>query len=139
MNQPADSKLGGIRLTSQRKTILETVRQMHTHPTADEVYLAVRETLPKVSLGTVYRNLESLSEAGYILKLDRAGSAKRFDGNLHDHMHIRCTQCGRIEDVKAIATLAKMIHSQIETDFTITGHDIALEGICPECKRKSEA
>ena len=66
-----------LKLTKQRKVILEELRKLKTHPSADEIYNIVRERLPRISLGTVYRNLEILSDAGVILKLDVAGSQKR--------------------------------------------------------------
>ena len=132
-------KLGGIRLTSQRKTILETVQGMCTHPTADEVYQKIRGSLPKVSLATVYRNLENLSEAGFIRKVEHAGTAKRFDGNLAPHQHIRCIRCGTIEDVHESPEMTEMVAKQIQTDFTIVGHLIEIQGICPNCQKSMEA
>ena len=131
-----NEKLGGIRLTSQRKTILETVQKMCSHPTADEVYQKVRDALPKVSLGTVYRNLESLSEAGFIRKVEHAGAAKRFDGNLHPHQHIRCIHCGEIQDFHESPEMAEMVSKHIDTDFTILGHVIEVQGVCPQCRKK---
>ena len=78
------------RMTLQRKTILEVLRQTDFHPSADEIYMMVRERLPRISLGTVYRNLEVLSESGFIQKLELGGTIKRFDWNPEKHYHIRC-------------------------------------------------
>ena len=68
------------RMTHQRRIILEELRNTRSHPTADEVYEIVRKRIPKISLGTVYRNLELLSESGVIQKLEIGGTQKRFDG-----------------------------------------------------------
>ncbi|MFC1715463.1 transcriptional repressor, partial [Candidatus Poribacteria bacterium] len=86
-------------MTRQRQVILEELRNASFHPTADEVYRRVRKRLPRISLGTVYRNLETLSKAGIVKKLELGGARKRFDGYSEDHYHVRCTGCGRLEDV----------------------------------------
>ena len=69
------------RMTLQRKKIMEVVREGNSHPSADEIYKRVRSFLPRISLGTVYRNLEVLSKMGKIQKLELSGSLKRFDWN----------------------------------------------------------
>jgi len=127
-----------IRMTRQRRVILEELEKMHSHPSADELYMEVRKRLPRISLGTVYRNLEILSEMGKIQKLETGGSVKRFDWNPSKHYHIRCVACGRIDD----APIAPL--DQIEDDlygatvFTITGHRLEFTGFCPECSKKNQ-
>ncbi len=126
-----------IRMTRQRTVILEELKKMSSHPSADELYMAVRRRLPRISLGTVYRNLEILSETGQIQKLETGGSIKRFDGNPHKHYHIRCVACGRIDD----APIAPL--NQIEdelygaTVYTIIGHRLEFTGLCPSCSKKN--
>ena len=68
------------RMTNQRRVILEELRKVHTHPTVDELYTIVKARMPHISLGTVYRNLDLLTETGEVLKLDSAGSMRRYDG-----------------------------------------------------------
>ena len=87
------------RMTRQRAVILEELRKTTTHPTADELYGKVRERLPRISLGTVYRNLDFLADSGEIRRLEAAGTTKRFDGNMVEHQHVRCLCCGRIGDI----------------------------------------
>ena len=79
--------------TNQRRVILEELRSVTSHPTADELYSMIREKLPKISLGTVYRNLELLSSAGQIMKLELSGKQKRFDGRPDQHFHMRLPFC----------------------------------------------
>jgi Fur family ferric uptake transcriptional regulator len=69
-------------MTRQRKVILEELRNVDTHPSADEIYEMVRKRLPHISLGTVYRNLEILSETGAIQKLELGCAQKKFDGKV---------------------------------------------------------
>ncbi|MFH0724793.1 MAG: transcriptional repressor [Pseudomonadota bacterium] len=122
-----------LRMTRQRKVILEELNKLMDHPSAEEVYDAVRKRLPRISLGTVYRNLETLSELGEITKLEFGGTIKRFDPNPEEHYHIRCSLCDRVVD----APMAQL--SDIEdrlskkTEFKIIGHRLEFYGLCPAC------
>ena len=122
-------------MTQQRKIILEELRKMDNHPSADEVYEMVRLRLPRISLGTVYRNLEVLSELGEIQKLELSGSLKRFDWNTNKHYHIRCLHCNRVDDAP-IAPLNQLENELYETTvFEIIGHNLEFTGLCPECSK----
>jgi Fur family ferric uptake transcriptional regulator len=123
------------RMTRQRRIILEELRKLKSHPTADELYDAVRERLPRISLGTVYRNLDVLQENGEVLKLESAGSQKRFDGDTHPHYHVRCVHCGRVGDVEnEVAELDVTGFSA--PGFTITGGTVEFYGICDLCRER---
>jgi Fur family ferric uptake transcriptional regulator len=124
-----------FRMTRQRRIILEELRKLRSHPTADEVYDTVRKRVPRISLGTVYRNLEVLSQWGLARKLDLAGAPRRFDGSMEDHYHVRCVACGEVEDVpiEPMPDLEASIRSN--TDFEIIGHRLNFLGFCPRCRR----
>jgi len=127
------------RMTRQRKTILEVVRQEKTHPSADEIYDRVRKHLPNISLGTVYRNLEILAESGEIQKLELGGTTKRYDWNPNKHYHIRCLRCGRVDDAP-IAPLNQLENELYgATVFTIVGHRLEFEGLCPTCSKQTNS
>lgn len=124
-----------LRMTQQRKVILEELRAMDNHPSADEIYEKVRLRLPRISLGTVYRNLEVLSELGEIQKLELSGSLKRFDWNIQKHYHIRCLNCNRVDDAP-LAPLNQLENELYEaTVFEILGHNLEFTGLCPECSK----
>ena len=127
-----------IRMTRQRKVILDELRKLHSHPTADGLYTRVRRRLPRISLGTVYRNLEVMAEGGLIGKLDIGGRRKRFDGNAAQHCHVRCLTCGRVEDakVRGIGALARNYGGL--NGYEIVGHRLEFIGFCPTCKAKNE-
>lgn len=130
---------GPQRMTKQRRIILEELRKLTSHPTADELYEIVRERLPRVSLGTVYRNLEVLSESGEILKLESAGSQKRFDGNAREHLHVRCMHCGRVGDVEAVADVKMPDLGIFKCEcFSITRAALEFYGICDHCRKEVE-
>ncbi len=120
------------RMTRQRMMILEALRSVHTHPTADDIYAMVRKRIPRISLGTVYRNLDFLAENGTILKLESAGSIRRFDGFTHPHQHVRCTACGCITDVEIPMPVPEVHDIQVE-GFQITGIRLEFEGLCAGC------
>ncbi len=125
-----------LRMTRQRKVILEELRKLNTHPSADQIYEVVRHRLPRISLGTVYRNLEVLSELGEIQKLELSGLLKRFDWNTKKHYHIRCVGCSRVDDAP-IAPLNQLDNELYgATVFEIIGHNLEFTGLCPECSRK---
>jgi Fur family ferric uptake transcriptional regulator len=121
-------------MTRQRMVILEELRNVDTHPSADEVYAMVRKRLPRVSLGTIYRNLEILSKSGEIRRIDSGGNLKRFDGNADGHYHIRCLQCDRLVD--AFIEPGLDIDKQLKgnTDFVVFGHRLEFVGLCPHCQ-----
>ncbi|MFC1812383.1 Fur family transcriptional regulator [Thermodesulfobacteriota bacterium] len=128
-----------LRMTQQRKVVLEELKQMDNHPSADEIYEKVRLRLPRISLGTVYRNLEVLSELGEIQKLELSGALKRFDWNTQKHYHIRCLSCNRVDDAP-IAPLNELENELYEaTVFEIIGHNLEFTGLCPECSKNQIA
>ena len=123
-------------MTRQRKTILDVLRQTNSHPSADEIYELVRKQLPRISLGTVYRNLEVLAKMGMIQKLELGGTIKKFDWNPNKHYHIRCLICGQVDDAP-IAPLNKLEDKLYgSTVFSIIGHRLEFEGLCPDCTEK---
>ena len=121
------------RNTVQRSLVLDAVRELQCHATADEVYDTIVKKHPNISRGTVYRNLILLSDTGEIRKMAMPAGADRYDHICHEHYHARCTKCGRVSDVemKFITDLEKNI---IDTHgFELSGHDLIFKGICHEC------
>ncbi len=135
MNAPAPM----IRLTTQRQIILEELAKVKTHPTASELYDMVRKRLPRIGLGTVYRNLELMADSGMILKIEVGGTQKRFDATTDDHYHIRCSACGRVDDidVPVIRDLASL--AAATTSYQILGHHIEFTGICSSCQKEGRS
>ena len=123
-----------MKMTKQRRVIVEELNKLKTHPTATVLYELVRKRLPQVSLGTVYRNLEMLSDAGIILKLETAGTQKRFDGTVENHYHVRCVKCGQVDDLPV--PLFGDIEDSLRglSDYKILSHRLEFQGICPSCR-----
>lgn len=125
---------GELRMTRQRRLILEELDAPGRHPTADAVYQRVRLRIPNISLGTVYRNLEKLSQSGLIRKLHIGSGQKRYDRSLHKHYHVRCIQCGRISDLAAEPFGDLEATAGGNSTFDILGHELEFEGLCGRCK-----
>ena len=123
------------RMTHQRQVILDEIRKMNTHPTADEVYDLVRKRLPRISMGTVYRNLEILSTRGLIQRIGPPSQQMRFDGNTEEHYHLRCVSCGKVEDAPMISVSDLEDAIRDKSDYSIVGHRLEFLGICPACRR----
>ena len=125
------------RMTHQRNVILEEVQKGPPHPTADEIYERVRKRLPRISLGTVYRNLDVLATCGLIRKLEPGQSQMRFEAETTEHYHTVCTRCGKIEDAPiepsddALEVLEKALGKL--TRYGIFGHKLEFLGLCKEC------
>ena len=128
--------LPNMRLTTQRQIILEELGKVISHPTANEVYDMVRKRLPRIGLGTVYRNLELLAENRVILKLEVGGTQKRFDATIESHYHIRCSVCGRVDDVDMEVQEEINETAAKSCDYKILGHHIEFSGTCQECSAK---
>lgn len=88
-----------MKTTEQRTVIVEELRKLRNHPGADEIFLRVKKRLPRISLGTVYRNLELLAAQGLIRRLEARTGGKRFDPVIEPHGHFRCLGCGTVEDL----------------------------------------
>jgi Fur family ferric uptake transcriptional regulator len=122
------------RNTRQRQVVLEELQASVSHPTAGELYRTVRERLPRISLGTVYRNLEILQETGEAVRLaGLAGQEARYDGHTQPHLHFQCRHCNRILDLETVMpVLDDLVGSTVE-GHEISGYNVILQGSCREC------
>lgn len=123
-----------LRITKQRKLILDALMSVKSHPTADELYQMVKKTLPSISLGTVYRNLEIMSDSGMIQKLEIGGTQMRFDGMVETHYHVRCTRCGRVDDLDMTPDLSLEEEVCRLTGFDVHRHSLEFMGHCSSCR-----
>ncbi len=125
------------RMTKQRRIILSVLRDMKTHPTAEDIYTLVRKQLPNVSLGTVYRNLDFLLAQGDVIQINSTAALRRFDGDISDHWHMHCMSCGAIVDVKMDAIPSDFVQMDKIKDnsgFSIKKCRIEFDGYCEACK-----
>ena len=124
------------RNTYQKNLIRETVLNLKTHPSADEIFEIVRESCPTISRATVYRVLNDLAEKGEVYRVRVANGSDRYDSTLCDHCHVKCNDCGKVSDVDVPGIEEIEDHVENSQGYLITGHSILFEGVCPECVKK---
>jgi len=129
----ATLKQDGIRITPQRHAILEYLSSTYSHPTADEIFRALEERFPNMSVATVYNNLRVFKDTGLVMELTYGDASSRFDFTTQNHYHIICQQCAKIVDfqypgIDAVEDVAARL-----TNFKVDTHRLEIYGICPEC------
>lgn len=125
--------------TAQRDAILKQLRAVKTHPTADELYAGLRVNMPQISLGTVYRNLEQMSQAGLIRKLETAGKQKRFDGDISGAFsYCAAGFAARLwilesEKLRGLSAMIRKLLPELGCD----SFNLELSGCCGGCKEET--
>ena len=125
----------GLALTVQRRTVFLELAARRDHPTADQVYDAVRGRLPGLSRTTVYRVLETLVDAGLARKVHHAGGAARFDPMTGRHHHLVCDACGRLVDLEDAIVPPLRLPDSSRTGFRIKDYSVSFTGLCPDCAK----
>jgi len=122
------------RQSKQREAILRCLRSVASHPTAEWIFDRVRQEMPNISLGTVYRNLRRLKQEGLIMELDLSGYEGRYDANPENHYHFRCDRCGRVFDI--VEPVDRTIDERVakKTGFKISHHVLEFRGLCRDCR-----
>jgi len=127
----------GQRFTEQRAAVFRFLAATDSHPSADEVFLAVRSELPGISLATVYKSLETLVGCGLAVKLTYSDGSARYDGRVDPHHHARCVRCGRVVDIPGRLPDGEFESLRVRAHgFTVTGYRLELSGYCPDCAAK---
>jgi Fur family ferric uptake transcriptional regulator len=122
------------RETKQKRVILEEIEKSTNHPTARDIYNSVRQQLPRISLGTVYRNMDLLVREGKIKRLDSGGREAHFDADLSEHHHVTCVSCGRIDDLATSQELKVISETFEQKGWVIHERRVEFLGVCPVCR-----
>ena len=126
-----------LKYSRQRESIKTCLMKRRDHPTADHVYLSIREEYPNISLGTVYRNLNLLVELGEVRKLSFGYGPDRFDGDLNPHYHFVCRSCGAITDLPLEPSVRLNEEAQCCCTGRIDSHLTYFYGLCNDCLKKN--
>src|SRR5213596_768525 len=121
------------RRTRQLEQVFAALQGDHSHPFAHEIYRRVRQKLPRISLGTVYRNLHSLVEEGKIRTLLLDGQAARYDPETSEHDHFVCERCGRVSDLFLRRARRIDLTSLARDGYVVTTHNVTVYGMCRVC------
>ena len=122
----------------QRELIKAFLMTRRDHPTADVVYSRVRQEMPNISLGTVYRNLTFLTETGQILKISTQMGADRYDGFIEPHNHFICRHCGKVSDMSYVAQENIIENAAKSFDGLLEEYELQFFGICKDCLSKNK-
>ena len=124
--------------SKQREKILDILTNNAVHPTAEQMLNFLEKEGSNVGITTLYRNLNQLSEAGVIKKIEGLDSSAHFDHNTFEHYHFICEKCKRVFDIPSDVAPNLVKNTQSATGFDITNYDIVFHGICSECKKRKE-
>jgi Fe2+ or Zn2+ uptake regulation protein len=124
----------GYTLTSQRKAVLEALGESRGHPSAEDVYLLVKQKNPRVALGTVYQALGVLEEIGVIEAKHWSESPTRYDLNVGPHLDIRCLRCGEVSEVPGVHFDGLEESIRAATPYEVKRATVVVEGLCPACR-----
>ena len=127
----------GYTLTSQRKAVLEALGESRGHPSAEDVYLLVKQKNPRVALGTVYQALGVLEEIGVIEAKHWSESPTRYDLNVGPHLDIRCLNCGEVSEVPGVHFGGLEESIRAATPYEVTRTTVVVEGLCPACRESA--
>jgi Fe2+ or Zn2+ uptake regulation protein len=123
--------------TKQRRVVFETIRGTLSHPTADWIFERVRTTLPKISLGTVYRNLSVLKDEGMVREIYGSDRRAHYDAVTTRHAHFICSDCGSISDVHNLPECDSRAAKEL-VGCDVTEQRIEFVGVCPVCQHRSK-
>lgn len=126
----------GCKVTPQRLAVYDMLSHTTEHPTAEMIYQKVKEQYPTMSFATVYKSVEIFSKLGVIQVLNTGEDSFRYDAKTSEHPHIKCTKCGRVNDVSHLDARAVESLAENETGFKVNGHQFYFYGICPDCQKK---
>lgn len=132
--------MAALKYSRQRESIKHYLATTTDHPTADTVYMHVKEEFPNISLGTVYRNLKLLTDIGEAVKITAPDGGDRFDGHVQPHNHFFCTECGRILDLNLDMANIDAINQAAAENFNglIESSNTIFYGKCGDCIKKSQ-
>jgi Fur family transcriptional regulator, peroxide stress response regulator len=124
------------RTTRQLTAVYDALQGDHSHPSAEEIHRRVQRSSPRVSLGTVYRNLQRLTEEGKIRTVRLGERSARYDPTLEDHDHFICQRCGRVDDIWLKRDRRVNLAPLVNKGFTVLDHSLAIHGLCPQCGQR---
>lgn len=125
-----------LKITPQRCSIYKKIMRAQDHPTADELYRAVKKEFPNISYDTVNRTLLTFAEIGLVDVLPTKGGPRRFDPDMKNHHHFHCIGCGDIVDFTSEPFDKLEIPERISDDFVIYTKRVVLNGLCKKCQKK---
>ncbi len=123
----------GQKVTPQRRHIFEALHNSPDHPSADDIYHAVREIMPDMSLATVYHTLNDLAAMGELVELDLGEGKGRYDTATNGHPHLVCRACRRVEDIERDLDCVQLLPEEAR-GYQVERCAVVFYGLCPDCQ-----
>ena len=127
-----------FKVTPQRLAVYEVLANTKEHPNAEMIFNSLQATYPTMSLATVYKTIDILHEIGLVQILNAGEDSFRYDADVSDHAHLRCIECGRVDDIFDLDTTNFTKDIQDATHYRLVGQQFYFYGVCPECQQESE-
>nr|WP_320146849.1 Fur family transcriptional regulator [uncultured Anaeromusa sp.] len=129
----------GFKVTPQRLAIYQVLINTKAHPCAEAIFNELQPHYPTMSLATVYKTIEILREIGMVQVLNVGEDSFRYDATVKNHPHVRCMDCGRVDDMHDIDATAFVSQVSNKTDYVLSGQQFYFYGVCPACQKKQQA
>jgi len=127
----------GFKVTPQRLAIYDALLKTKAHPSAEMIFTTLQPMYPTMSLATVYKTIEILKEMGMVQTLNVGEDSFRYDADMSDHAHVRCLQCGRVDDLHGVDHSEFIEAVEKTTAYKLTGQQFYFFGKCPDCQQQS--
>ena len=124
------------RASKKRQAIYDALCATKKHPSAEQLYFELKNRIPDLSLGTVYRNLGVLMQDGLVISVGNVGGQERYDANVTPHAHFICTCCGKVDDAEALP-LPDYGEYEKRTGWKLISHSLSFTGLCGDCIERS--
>lgn len=128
----------GFKVTPQRLAVYEVLANTKEHPNAEMIFNSLQATYPTMSLATVYKTIDILNEIGLVQILNAGEDSFRYDADMSNHAHVRCVECGRVDDVFDLDAAKVTQEIEAGTRYHLTGQQFYFYGVCPDCQTKAE-
>jgi len=123
----------GLKVTPQRRLIFEALYDSPEHPSADDIYNAVKEAMPDMSLATVYHTINDLVTMGELVELDLGEGKSRYDPLTSHHHHLVCLDCRKVEDIARDLDCVQLLPEEMN-GYQVERCDVVFYGRCPDCQ-----
>ena len=128
----------GFKVTPQRLAVYEVLSNTKEHPNAEMIFSSLQATYPTMSLATVYKTIDILNEIGLVQILNAGEDSFRYDADTSEHAHVRCVDCGKVEDLYDLDVEKFNKGIEKNTHYKLVGQQFYFYGVCPDCQKKND-